>query len=345
MIIFFYGEDDFRSSHKIKELKEKFLTEIDKSGNSLHVLDGASTTLKEINERAGAQSLLSSKNMVVVQNIFLNKKKELVVEVLEFLKEKENSSNIIIFREDKLKINKKGNVVKIDSKGVEKALLKKEKELAEFLKKQKFTQEFKRFNNVELANWIKKEIEFRGSSITPRAVSSLMGLLGNDLWQIDKEINKLINYKNGKVARLTEGGKEECIDILEVEDLVKGSFDENIFALTDAISAKNKSVATKLLEEQYLAGLSDSHLLSMIVRQIKILFQIRNALDNGLNSRQIISSLHLHPFIVQKGINQARNFTLENLKKILNKLIEIDYNMKTGKAEVRLLLNLLISKI
>jgi len=127
--------------------------------------------------------------------------------------------------------------------------------------------------------------------------------------------------------------------------LVRGNFDENIFALTDAISNKNNSLAAKLLEEQIEAGLADAYLINMIIRQFRILLQIRQALDSGQSSRQMISALRLHPFIVQKGINQVRRFDLDSLKNILSKLVEIDFKMKTGQADARTMLNLLIARI
>lgn len=346
MIIFIYGEDSFSSGRKIKELKDKFISEVDKSGNSLSALDGKEADMKKINEMVGASSLLAKKRMIIIENIFSNK--GVVPEALEYFKEKESGDNIIIFRENTLKTKRKGKnqeILKIDSSGREKPLSKKEKELFDFLASQKFVQEFKTLPNLNLAAWIKKEVEEREGKISGQAIQALIGLIGNDLWQIDREINKLINYKSGQNPKLTKGGEPDYIDVADVEEMVRGSFDENIFALTDAISTRNRAQATKLLEEQYGAGLSDSYLISMIIRQIKILLQIRQALDQGYSSRKIISSLGLHPFIVQKGINQVRNFNLETLKKMLEKLTEIDYQMKTGRAEARLLLNLLISKI
>lgn len=355
MIIFIYGEDSFRSKRKIKEFKDKFFKEVDKSGNSFDLLNGALLDMKEINEKTAAPSLLSPRRMIVIENIFLNKNKDFLSDVLEYFKKKEEggADNIIIFCENSIKVKKntpKGdknskNIVKVDASGREKALLKKEKEMFDFLVGQKFVQEFRGFNNFELNSWIKKEVEIRGGKISQRGIGTLVALAGNNLWQIDKEINKLVNYKKGKVAKLTEGGEPTHIDVEDVEDLVKGGFDEDIFALTDAISARNKTQAIKLLEEQYDAGLTDSHLINMIIRQVKILLQIRSALDQGATSRKMATDLRLHPFIIQKGINQARNFTQDSLKKMFSSLIEIDYKMKTGKAEARLLLNLLISKI
>lgn len=331
---------------KVKELKDKFLSEVDKSGNSLSVLDGKDADIKKINETAGAPSLLAKKRMIVIEDIFSNK--SIIPEALEYFKEKEASDNIIIFRENTLKTKKKGKgdeVLKIDSSGRERPLAKKESEFFKFLSRQKFVQEFKTLSNLAFASWVKREVEERRGRISGRAIQTLISLIGNDLWQIDREINKLINYKSGQNPKLTNGGSPDHIDTVDVEEMVRGNFDENIFALTDAISTRNKAQATKLLEDQYGAGLTDSYLINMIIRQIKILLQIRQALDQGHSSRKIISELHLHPFIVQKGINQVRNFNLETLKRILKKLIEIDYQMKTGRAEARLLLNLLISKI
>ncbi len=350
MIIFFYGEDDFRAKRKIRELKDKFVKKIDKSGGNISYLDGKTATLKELNGKIGSASLLASKRMVIVENIFLNRQKELLVELLEYLKnlEKTDNDNILIFFENFLK-NKikagKNEMVKLDGEGRGKPLTKKEKELFNFLSKGKFVQNFKNLSNFELVAWVKNEVKARGGKISDRGAQILASLAGNNLWQMNGEINKLINYKSGKNPKLTEGGKNAVISEMDIAKLVRGKFDENIFALTDAIGARNKVQAVKLLENQYEAGLTNGYLINMIIRQIKILLQIRNALDHGHSSRKIINELNLNPFVVQKGINQVRNFSLKNLKNFLKKLIEIDYQMKTGRAEAKILLNLLIGRI
>jgi DNA polymerase III delta subunit len=48
--------------------------------------------------------------------------------------------------------------------------------------------------------------------------------------------------------------------------------------------------------------------------------------------------------VAQKAIEQARHFSLNTLKIIFEKLIEIDYKIKTGQGEAPVLLDLLISK-
>jgi len=345
MIIFLYGEDSFRGRQKLKELKEKFLRDVDPNGNSLTVIDGEDANLEKISSSVGAGTLFAKKRMIVIENMFKNKSKTIFDEILEYFKNKDLDS-IIIFWESCIKIKttrSKQQVLKIDSSGKEKALPMYAKKLFNFLSKpatdaragrQQYAQQFNVFSNLEINNWIKKEVELRGGKISYQASSALAGLLGSDLWQIDNEINKLLNYK-----------KNSIIEIVDVELTAKGNFDENIFALTDAISNKNRSLAIKLLEDQYEAGAADSYLITMIIRQFKILSQIRQAIDSGFTSKEMISLLKLHPFIIQKGIGQVRNFTLPALKNILKELINIDYNFKTGKADAKTMFNLLFVRL
>ena len=91
MIIFLYGEDTFRSRQKLKELKSKFLRDIDSSGNSLAVLGGENTTLDRLNEIMASSSLFSKKRMIVIENIFSNKDKNIFEVLKDYLAKKESS--------------------------------------------------------------------------------------------------------------------------------------------------------------------------------------------------------------------------------------------------------------
>lgn len=338
MILFLYGQDSFRSRRKLNEVKEKFLREVDPSGNSLNMVDGETATIGKINESAGAGTLFARKRMVVIENLFSNKSQNIFEAVYEYFKNKKSDDNIVIFWDNLVKLKKgkvKEEAIKLDSSGREKKLSGGALKLFNFLAKQKFAQQFSSLSNTEASLWIKKEVEARDGKISSQAAQLLSAFAGGDLWQADNEIGKLLNYiKTG-----------EIIEPADIELLAKGKFDENIFALTDAISNKNAAAAVKLLEEQKEAGLADSYLLAMIIRQIKILLQIRQALDSGDSPRKIMSALKLHPFVAQKGMGQARRFTLPALKNILNELVKIDFNMKSGRADAKTGLSLMIARM
>jgi len=349
MIIFLFGEDTWRSRQKLKELKDKFLRDVDASGSSLTVVDGRAALLKDLKEAISASSLLARKRLVIIEEIFSNKSTSIFVALNNYLADRRpvKNDNIIIFWDSRAKTKKTKNKEELlftDSAGRDKPLAKAPLGLFKFLLKQKYTQQFNQLSNTAATNWAKKEIERRGGKISLPATQLLTSLVGGDLWQLNNEIDKLLNYKLASQPKLTES-KETVIETSDVEKLVRGSFDENIFALTDAISIRNKALAAKLLEEQIEAGLTNSYLLNMFTRQFRILLQIKQALVVGHSPRKISSELKIHPFVAQKGVSQASHFSLPQLKNILNQLVNIDYQMKSGGIGIETALNLLIAKI
>ncbi len=350
MIIFLYGEDDFRAKKKLSELKGKFINDVDKSGGSLDWVDGEKCSLKEINEKSSGGSLLAPKRMIVIENILRTKTKDLLPQVLEYFqaKEKSGNDNIIVFLENFIKTKKRYNseeTVKLDADGREKPLNKIEKQLFDFLSGTKIKQEFHKFNNVDLTAWIRSEAERRGGVIEPKAAVALIAATAGDMWQIDREIDKLINYKKGQQPAMVGESRLAEVTESDVSELVKGPFEDNIFALTDAIASRNRSLSAKLLEEEMLSGSNEIYILSMVVRQIKIVLQIRAALDEGKNTRSIASELKLNSYVVGKAADQARNFKTDDLKSLLSDLIEIDRRSKTGEGEAGTLLGLFVAKL
>ena len=75
MIIFLYGQDNFRSRLKLNELKDKYLEEIDKLGSGLKIINGAKASFSEITAAVSPSSLLSKKRLIIIEDIFVNKDK------------------------------------------------------------------------------------------------------------------------------------------------------------------------------------------------------------------------------------------------------------------------------
>lgn len=322
MIIFLYGADTFRSHRLLQEMKNKYIKDTDPAADSLGFVDGRNATLKEIDEKINTGSLFVKKRLVIIDDIFKNKKTKIFTELTDYLKKfSDDENNIIIFIDEEL--NTKDKPLKADAK-----------KLFSFLNKQKFVQEFKTLTNLQLLNFIKKEAANYQKEVGASAASNLINLTGGDPWLISSEVKKLCFYSPAKI--ITEN---------DVRDLCVGAVSEDIFALTDALSAKNKTATLRLLEEQYAAGLSDEYLIAMLVRQFKILLQIRTALDNNLKQAEIAASLHLHPFVVKKGLSQARNFSAATIKDCLNRLIHLDFSNKNGLSQIKTELMLLISEL
>ena len=343
MIIFLYGEDSYRSRQKLNELKEKFRREIDPGGSSILTIHGESSTLEKINELISSSSLFAKKRMIVIERLFAQKSKTILDRVYEYFvsigvfagkgkkaaegKMESKDENVVIFWEDI------GTPGKIGAR------------LWQALSREKYAQNFKTLSNTEVLNWIKEEVIKRGGRIRQQAAVSLASLFNGNLWQLSNEIDKLINFRRGRESGMLDGESEVTIEATDVDELVKGQLDANIFALTDAIGAKNKAQAARLFEQELESGTTESLLINMIMRQFRILLQVRQCLDKGESSRKIASQLKLHPFIVQKSLGQVRNFTLPALKSIFSQLIRIDKEIKSGRTESKTALSMLLAKI
>lgn len=322
MIIFLYGADAYRSKTALKIIKEKFIREIDPSESSLSFVDGQNAELKTIISKLNTGSLFTKKRLSIIENVFKNKKSSIFSGLESYLQNLEkDEGNIVVFHEEpsneKLKpLNKEG------------------KKFFDFLTKQKYSQEFKVLRGDALLVFMKKEAQSYGKEISLSAAKLLASYFGDDLWSISREIKKLaFSYP------------EKIISLEAAKLSAKESFEEDIFAFSDAISAKDKKTAYSLLEKQRAAGLSDEYLLSMINRQIKILLLVKDEAKKTSDATKIASTLKLHPYVVKKSLAQIKNFEEKNLKNLFNRLVEIDFLNKSGKSQLENELSLFVSEL
>ncbi len=315
MIIFLYGQDTYRSHQKLNEIIEHY-KKIHKSGINLKYFDGANLNSQDFQDEIRQTSMFDEKKLLVFKNIFSNQ--EFKEKFLKNQKEILNSKDIILFYEEKVP---------------------EDKQFFEFLKKKAESQEFKPLKGEHLKNWFKKEFAnytFKGrqADINPVALDKLINFVGDDLWRLNNEIQKLVNFKSGK-----------RIEPEDIELLVKPKIESDIFKTIDAIALKNKKQAIYLIHKHLERGDNPSYLLSMINFQFRNLLIIKDLIEKNRPYYAILKISKLHPFIVKKSYQEADKFTLQELKKIYQKIFQVDLSIKTGKVTPETALDLLITEI
>jgi len=313
MVIFLYGEDDFRSLEKLKEIKKKFLDK-NSSGSGLSSFDfeeNKNIEFSEIKKAFGSKGLFFEKQLIIIKNLLALASKETVSKTIEFIKSLKNVAEdkelVVVFWE-KEKVNEKS-------------------ELFKFLAKKAKRQKFERLQGTRLNNWISAKLEEENSKvkIDSRAIQNLAAFTGGELRLIQNEIRKLANYKEkGEIS-------EEDVDLL-----VKEKISSNIFETIEALSSGNKKLALKLFHEQIQKGEDPIYILMMYVYQFRNFLKVSEYFEKGeRNSYEISKKTKLHPFVVQKILGNISKFSLEKLKAIYKKLQIIDEKIKTGKGEIK----------
>jgi len=328
MIIFLYGPDTFRSRRKLKQLKEKFIREIDKSALNIEILDGQTLETADFEKAISTPAFLAKKRMVIIENLISkNKGQKVQKEILEKLAKNNLEDTIIIFWEGELTESKSKRT---------KTAARRSNLLFNRLKKEKYAQEFQLLGNAETYNFAKNEINSRQAKIDSQALRLLVDLTGNDLWQLNSEVDKLVSFC-----------KNKTITTADVEKMVKSKLDDDIFKLTDALGQKNKKAALKLISDQLKSGTSPTELLAKITWQFKNLLLVKNFYEEngpGYPGTRLGFQLGLHPFVIKKTASQIKNYDIDNLKKTYNRLLKIDWQIKTSQIEPEVLFDLLVVK-
>lgn len=196
--------------------------------------------------------------------------------------------------------------------------LDKRSKLFKFLKSKAKSEEFEFLKGNQLKKWIKDYISQQGGKIEAQAIEKLIEYIGKDLWRMTNEINKLINYS-------------KTIKAENIELLVKPEIDLNIFEMVDALGYKNKNKVLNLFKQYLEKGQDENYLLSMFVYQIRNLIKVK---ADG--------KLDIHPFVILKSKQQAKNFSWDDLKKIYHQLMTIDFEIKTGKTDSKTALEMFL---
>ncbi len=309
MIIFLYGSDTYRSRRKLNEIIEQY-RKIHKSGLNLKYFNGENLNFQDFKDEVQSVSMFAEKKLIILENV--NKNKIFKEKFLANSKNFADSDDLILFYEA-------GETSTNDS-------------LFKFLRKSGQSQEFQPLAGQRLKNWVKKELKNYKVNISPEALDQLINYTGNNLWRLTNELSKLANFK-----------RQQKIELDDVELLVKPEVETDIFETIEAVALKNRKKALLLIYNHLKKGDSPLYLLSMINFQFRNLLIIKDLTEKNYSYNSILKMSKLHPFVLKKSWSLVNKFTLLELKKIYQKIFQVDLAIKTGKINPEIALDLVIS--
>jgi DNA polymerase-3 subunit delta len=190
-------------------------------------------------------------------------------------------------------------------------------------------------NGEALARWIKSQAQEKGAGISPAAINSLADLVGNDLWTLDRELEKLSLYASGR-----------SIEEEDVRDMVSQVREASIFSAVDAMIEGRPGVALRLLRQLLQDGREAPYIIGMVGRQLRLLALSRELTEQGVSQRDIGIRLGISSqFALRKTLEQARRHSGPDIAWRYQRLLEADLAIKRGRLEPDLALELLVADL
>jgi len=282
MILFFHGEEIYQSSRSVTQLKKKFLEKNTTGGGLVEFDCDLVCDIDKIILSFGEQNLFASKKLIIIENFFAN---TLAPQQKDVIKRLESDiQDVVVF--------------------FEKGKVKKNAVLYKWLNKNAQTvRENKPLEGSALEKWIIVEVQRGDKIIDSEAVKELILFVGNDLWQLSQEIEKLICYVTS-----------DEIVVRDIHNIVHGRVNADMFQMIEAISSNDKSAALILLKKQLASGDDPFHIFSMYAYQVRTLLKVGGMLQDNISDKNVIAkTLKLHPFVVQKSINMLQRLSYEKI--------------------------------
>lgn len=283
--------------------------EIDKITNGIIDVvnyDLSASNVSEVIEEASCMSLFGDKKVVIGENaLFLTGTNTSVNHDIDYLTSyvnAENHDNIVILTVVQDKLDERKKIVKLLKKNV--TVIHKES-----------------IDEKDLPKFVIKEFLNNGYKIDYKTASYFVDYVGKNVDILLSEINKMIIYKDTDKEIFIE-------DILNISS--KG-FNDNVFDLSDAIMKKDFKKIFSCYNDLMILKEEPIKIIALLASQFTLVYQSKLLSKEGFMSKDIASTLKVHPYRVKLALET--NYPDFELKDILKKLHNLDYEIKTGKVD------------
>ncbi|UCC64173.1 MAG: DNA polymerase III subunit delta [Anaerolineae bacterium] len=330
MFYVFYGDDEFSRAEALADFRARMGDPITADLNTTY-LDGRKVTFSELTYFCDAVPFMAQVRLVIVEGLLTrltgrrsrDGKAQISGRDQEFLE-------ALLTYLPRLPETTRLAFVEAESLTARHPVLKLAQE-----EKRGHAREFRAPDerSGSLERWIQDRAGKKGGEIAPRAAHELASFVGNNLRLLDRELEKLAVYV----------GDRGTIGVDDVRRLVPYVHEANIFEMTDALGRRDGPRASRLLHLMLDGGNDPLYLLGMIVRQFRIMIQVKDLAERGVHPNDIPSRLDMKPFVARKGLDQAARFSMSQLETIYRRLWETDLAIKTGQTEPVLALDVLVA--
>jgi DNA polymerase-3 subunit delta len=173
----------------------------------------------------------------------------------------------------------------------------------------------------DVPTWIKARAQLAGVTLRPDALGALVSAAGSDAERIENELAKLAAWSRG-----------EPVTGADVQQLMSGAIETQVFDLTTAVVRRDVRTAVTKLEQLLDAGNAPQQLLALLLWQFRVLLFASREPNLG-EAERMAKAIRSSSGAILRYTQFARGLSPRDITRAYEALYACDISIKTGRAE------------
>lgn len=300
-----YGEEDYLRKQYKDRMREALIGDDTMNYN---YYEGKGISVKELIDVGETLPFFNERRLIVVENSgFFSSSQE---ELAGYLKEKPETTCFLFVEKD---VDKRNKLFKtVSSLG--------------------YAANMTAPDERTLIRWISGILKKEQRFMREDAMRHFLERIDTDMENIRRELDKLVVY--------TDGAQE--ITVGDIDEVCTVYTESQVFDMVRSVAEKQQSKALELYYDLIAQKEAPMRILYWITRQFNQLYQIKDLQSKGYPDHVIAERMGVRDFVVRKNKTLCQRFSLEELRKSIQICVEREEDVKTGRLNDRMAVELLI---
>lgn len=193
---------------------------------------------------------------------------------------------------------------------------------------------FDALSDADATRWVEARVRERGCQIERTAVGALVDLAGSDLSRLAIETDKLT----------THAGRGH-IGLADVQALVMRAREYAVWDLTDAVVARDRKRALRVLARQLDAGEEPLGILGMLASTYRKMLLAKELMARHAPSADVQAAVKLPPWKLGEFNGHVRRIAIDRIVYGLKRMAEVDLAIKSSIGTPRLQIEVLVCEL
>ena len=174
----------------------------------------------------------------------------------------------------------------------------------------------------QLYAWLKKHFDKENIRIGADTAAAMVARVGHSMDALSSEVSKLVAYAGAH-------GKDS-VSPADVELVCASVLESDTFALSNAITDRNRRKLFSALEEMKLRRVDPMAIFAMAQRAYSELLDVAILTEEGRSAQDIAAALKMSPYKLKIYLSAIRKHSVERLSAALAAISEADRASKSG---------------